>query len=92
MSDTANISRIQALEAKLERLERRLWLQEKAAYTQPEIVEAMGLKGRQRRLLDYMKQIGLLHSPIKQQPLTYPGDVVRKAIEAVNRGQIQKQY
>lgn len=90
MSDTATISRIEALEAKIDHLERRLWLEGKAAYKQKEIVELMGLKGEQRRLLDLMKKTGLLHSPIKLQPLTYPGAVVRKAVEAVNSGEIYK--
>lgn len=91
MSDTAIIlKKLESLEAKITRMERRLWLEGKAAYKQKEIVELMGLEGDQRRLLDLMKKTGLLHSPIKIQPLTYPGAVVRKAIEAVNSGEIYK--
>ncbi|HKK77053.1 MAG TPA: hypothetical protein VJ953_18385 [Saprospiraceae bacterium] len=90
MSNTATIYRLEVLEAKINRLERRLWLEGKVVYKQKEIVELMGLEGDQRRLLDLMKKTGLLHSPIKLQPLTYPGAVVRKAVEAVNNGAIYK--
>jgi hypothetical protein len=88
MNDTV-INTMNELKTKLDRMERRLWLQEKAAYTQEEIVEAMGLKGQQRALLDYMKSTGILHSPITKRPLIYPGEVVRKAIAKVSKGKVQ---
>jgi hypothetical protein len=62
---------------------------DKAAFTQDEIVQAMGLKGPQRRLLDFMKKEKLLHSPISKKPLIYPGTVVRKAIEKINMGKVE---
>ena len=89
-ADVKLIEKMDAIQTQIERLERRLWLQEKAAYDQKEIVEAMGLSGDQRNLLDYMKKSGLLHSPILKKPLIYPGEVVRKAIAKINQGKIKR--
>jgi hypothetical protein len=63
----------------------------KAAFTQKEIVKAIGLKGEQRGLLDYMKKQKILHSPICQNPLIYPGDVVRRAIKKISGGKVSLQ-
>lgn len=63
----------------------------KAAFTQKEIVQAIGLKGEQRRLLDYLKKSRILHSPICQNPLIYPGDVVRRAIKKISCGKVSLQ-
>lgn len=84
------LNKLEALHAQIDRLEHKLRLHDvrKAAYTQKEIVAALGLKGEQRELLDYMKKTGLLNSPITKKPLTYPGDVVRKAIKVVSAGKV----
>jgi hypothetical protein len=91
MSDTAIIlQKLEALTAKIDRMERRIWLQDKAAYTQEEIVEALGLTGKQKNLLAWMKETGLLHSPINKSPLIYPASVVHEAIKAFNSRKVEQ--
>lgn len=91
MSDTAIIlQKLESLEAKMERMERRLWLQDKAAYTQEEIVEALGLQGKQKNLLSWMKETGLLHSPINKKPLIYPASVVHDVLKAFNSRKVEQ--
>lgn len=89
---TEVLEKLAAIEAKMDRLERRLWLQDKAVYRQEEIIEAMGLKGEQRNLLKQMKDMGLLHSPINKSPLIYPGEVVREAIKEISKSKKRQQF
>lgn len=79
----------QLLQKKMDGLRKQVVYKNKPAFTQKEIVEALGLGGPQRALLDHMKKTGILHSPITRHPLTYPGEVVRKAVEKVSAGKVQ---
>jgi hypothetical protein len=87
------IERLEAIDSKIEEIRKLVPKVDlnKAAFTQKEIVQAIGLKGEQRGLLDYMKKQKILHSPICQNPLIYPGDVVRRAIKKISGGKVSLQ-
>ena len=86
------IEKIERIEAQLTQLDKIIEgkIMEKAAYTQDEIIEAMGLSGKQKKLLSYMKKSKLLHSPINKSPLIYPAYVVKNAIEKLSGGKTSK--
>ena len=79
----------QLLHQKMDAIRKQVSYKHKAAFSQKEIVEALGLKGPQRALLDHMKKTGILHSPITRHPLIYPGEIVRKAIDKISAGKVQ---